>query len=59
MVKARLEEFQKSPPVWTKYAWVAAYHNFFCRDSEEFDESYLIASPYLHVAPTRLRERGI
>jgi hypothetical protein len=29
-VQAKLAEHKGSPPVWSKYAWVANYHNFFC-----------------------------
>ena len=31
------------PAVWAKYAWMATYHNYFCRLHERhFDDSYLI-----------------
>jgi len=30
VVVRRLERHRKSPRVWSKYAWVARYHNYFC-----------------------------
>lgn len=29
-VEAKLSQFKNNPPIFSKYAWVAGYHNFFC-----------------------------
>lgn len=29
-VESKLREHQANPPIWSKYAWVASYHNYFC-----------------------------
>ncbi len=30
-VETKLEECKDHPTLWSKYAWVAQYHNFFCK----------------------------
>lgn len=30
MVEKKLDEHQNNPGIWSKYAWVAGYHNCFC-----------------------------
>jgi len=30
-VEKTLRRYRARPPIWSKYAWVAGYHNFFCR----------------------------
>jgi len=30
VVEQRLTEYQTFPAIWSKYAWVAGYHNYFC-----------------------------
>jgi hypothetical protein len=30
IVAGRLHEYRREPRVWSKYAWVARYHNYFC-----------------------------
>jgi hypothetical protein len=32
LVEAKLHEYAAEPTVWSKYHWVARYHNFFCKD---------------------------
>jgi hypothetical protein len=29
-IEEKLKEHEKNPSVWSKYAWAAGYHNFFC-----------------------------
>jgi len=29
-VEQKLADHKSNPPVWSKYAWVASYHNYFC-----------------------------
>lgn len=43
IVTARLNEFRGSPRIWSKYEWVALYHNDFCqRYQAVLDTSFLI-----------------
>ena len=29
-VESKLEQFRQKPPIFSKYAWTAGYHNYFC-----------------------------
>jgi len=42
IIESKLEKFEDHPLTWSKYAWVANYHNYFCDQYEYFDESYKI-----------------
>lgn len=43
VVTEQLSRFRQSPRIWSKYEWVALYHNDFCRRySDLFDETFLI-----------------
>ncbi len=43
VVAAHLNRHKDSPRIWSKYEWVALYHNDFCGRYEKlFDESFLI-----------------
>jgi hypothetical protein len=42
MVETRLKQFATEPKVWSKYLWVANYHNYFCRTFTNLDETYFI-----------------
>lgn len=42
-VEQKLRQYGDSPPVFSKYAWCANYHNHFCRENAELDfEDYQI-----------------
>ena len=30
VIELNLGKYKSNPPVWSKYAWVASYHNYFC-----------------------------
>jgi hypothetical protein len=32
IVEKKLQEHRNKPSVWSKYAWVARYHNYFCQE---------------------------
>jgi hypothetical protein len=60
-VEEKLVSSRDTPAVWSKYAWVAGYHNFFCDlHSEHYSDEYKIdiemfrASPALIAAERRL-----
>lgn len=43
-VEQRLRDFRSNPKIWSKYNWVASYHNYFCDQYPQyFDQSYKIA----------------
>ncbi len=43
VVTEQLRHFRRSPRIWSKYEWVALYHNDFCRRyPDTFDETFLI-----------------
>lgn len=54
VVEGMLALHKKNPPIWSKFAWVAAYHNFFCEsyphqfgDKHKIDVELFRASPGL------------
>jgi hypothetical protein len=55
VVIERLERFRSSPRIWSKYAWVARYHNYFCYEIEA-DEEYSIDPDNLALKASRLHE---
>jgi hypothetical protein len=54
IVEEKLEEFANNPIIWSKYAWVANYHNYFCDQYKYFDESHKIDSTKLKLHPSRI-----
>jgi len=43
VIETNLERYKNRPSIWSKYAWVANYHNFFCdQHNDYFDENYKI-----------------
>jgi hypothetical protein len=50
LIVARLSTFSLNPSVWSKYAWVGAYHNHFCEHYEglkhlKVDPQLLVQAP--------------
>jgi hypothetical protein len=54
IVEEKLDEFVNNPIIWSKYAWVANYHNYFCDQYKYFDESHKIDSTKLKLHPSRI-----
>jgi hypothetical protein len=51
----RLRDFRSEPRIWSKYAWVANYHNFFCEQyPQHFDDSHKIDWSGTHGRPSRI-----
>jgi hypothetical protein len=54
-VEERLTEYQSEPIIWSKYAWVARYHNYFCDVNRTyFDESHKIDIGKFDLPLTRI-----
>lgn len=53
VVEKRLEEYKTQPNIWSKYAWVAAYHNYFCElHSHHFDDEHRINVDLYRASPS-------
>ncbi|MBW2044326.1 MAG: hypothetical protein JRI96_05495 [Deltaproteobacteria bacterium] len=53
-IESSLEEFQNESAIWSKYLWVANYHNFFCRQIEDCPNKYFVDPKLLVQEPKRL-----
>jgi hypothetical protein len=59
MIEHKLRKNKNVPTVWSKYAWVANYHNFVCREQEGSFLDHLVDPALLQTMPARLfRPRG-
>jgi len=57
MIEQKLSEFKMTPTIWSKYFWVANYHNFFCSQyPKHFDESHMVDLAKFQLRPSRLSE---
>src|SRR5262249_15713262 len=58
LVEAKLHEYAAEPTVWSKYHWVARYHNFFCKDcGPELPPRYRVVDQHAVFEPQRIRKR--
>ena len=55
-VEGSLEKFRENPPIWSKYAWVANYHNFLCEEQGGRFLEHKIQTERLRTHPERLHE---
>jgi len=55
IVKSRLEQFISEPTIWSKYFWVANYHNWFCDHTRHFDEQHKLNLYGIPVGPSRIQ----
>jgi hypothetical protein len=54
-VEEQLRRNVARPAIWSKYAWVAGYHNYFCNlHSEYFREEHKIELDVLRASPSRI-----
>jgi hypothetical protein len=53
MVETQLQRFNSQPGIWSKYAWVAAYHDFLVGDLR-LGKSLLVDPKVLSLKPLRL-----
>lgn len=55
IVEEKLKENIDRPAIWSKYLWVANYHNFFCEQyPHHFDDSFKIDLSEFQMCPDRL-----
>jgi len=58
-IEQNLVDYQDNPYVWSKYKWLAEYHNFFCTEYKNFpefgyDENALINPDLANRHPSRI-----
>lgn len=54
-VVQNLEQYRVEPRVWSKYAWVGRYHNWFCDQYPKyFDEGHKVPAELLSTTPDLL-----
>jgi hypothetical protein len=48
VIEGMLAQHKKNPPIWSKYAWVAGYHNYFCGSYPDYfgDEHKIDVEPF-------------
>ena len=52
VVEDKLSAYKANPPIWSKYAWAASYHNYFCDlHSHHFDEEHKINVELYRATP--------
>lgn len=54
VVESKLKEFANRPSIWSKYAWVAAYHDFLCQEQKGKFLQYKIDPKLLRQQPRRI-----
>ena len=55
VVELRLIQYKPRPSIWSKYAWVAGYHNYFCdENSAWFDDSHRIDLSAFRAPPSSI-----
>lgn len=60
-IEAGLTKYKPQPRIWSKYYWLANYHNFFCEEIQDFSgfsDSYLIRPELAKTHPCRLIKEG-
>jgi hypothetical protein len=57
VVERALSDHKDNPPIWSKYAWVANYHNFFCEQYPSyFNSQHMIEQSKIRIVPRRITE---
>jgi len=57
VVERALTEHKGNPVNWSKYAWVANYHNYFCEQHPNyFNGEYMIEHSRIRMVPRRITE---
>jgi len=52
IAEQKLQQHRGNPPIWSKYAWVAGYHNYFSDlHSEYFNDDYKINVELFRASP--------
>jgi hypothetical protein len=55
-IEDNLTKYQQQPRIWSKYAWVAGYHNFTCEKICADPSPYRIGPEFLQPSPRLLHE---
>jgi hypothetical protein len=53
-IEEKLQRHKNEPPLWSKYAWAANYHNFICQEQGGSYVGYMVDAEHLRTHPTRL-----
>lgn len=56
ITEGKLIKWQESPIKWAKYAWVANYHNYFCLQHDQLDDSFKINMSDFSLLPTLINK---
>lgn len=55
-VEMKLKEYMREPEIWSKYAWTANYHNYFCDLFNYFTDEHKINLSDFQMRPSLLYE---
>lgn len=53
-VEKNLKKYLGNPRLWSKYSWVATYHNFFCEQYSYFNDEHRIDRGKYQMTPARI-----
>ncbi|WP_133593807.1 hypothetical protein [Permianibacter aggregans] len=54
-VERKLQEYKDAPSIWSKYAWAASYHNYFCESHpEHFNDKHKIEIELFRSKPRKI-----
>jgi hypothetical protein len=57
VVERALSEHKGNPMIWSKYAWAANYHNYFCEQHPNyFNVEHMIEQSNIRMVPRRITE---
>ncbi|MGA3209434.1 MAG: hypothetical protein ABSE05_16620 [Syntrophales bacterium] len=56
ITESMLTKWKESPIIWAKYAWVANYHNYFCSQHDQIEDSFKINMADFNLLPTRINK---
>jgi hypothetical protein len=57
VIEEHLRKFKSVPKIWSKYSWVANYHNYFCEQRSDIDnKKYKVNSKLFILQPTRIKK---
>jgi len=55
IIEQKLSEYMGNPVIWSKYFWVAKYHNFFCSQFPNyFDKSHMVDLEKFQLRPSTI-----
>jgi hypothetical protein len=51
IIEKKLIEYENNPVLWSKYLWVANYHNFYCSQQNEINDTFMIDLDRFKLSP--------